>query len=141
MAVAQRRGRRTARLALLGYLLVPVVLTLSADAPSTAFQAFTRVLQGTVDAVTVGEVTVSAREAESLANLLMFIPIGLLLRLSLPSWRLTALLAVSAAGSLAIELVQYLLLPGRTPTLVDVVSNSGGAAIGLVLAADLRRSR
>lgn len=130
--------RRFARAALLVYLLVPALLTLGGSQPTGWLLDFYAGLQEVVDVLTVGRATVSLREAEALANVLMFVPVGVLLRLSYPQQPLSLLLTVSAVGSLAIEVVQFLLLPGRVPSLVDVLNNTGGAAIGLTLGADAR---
>lgn len=129
---------RYARVALLAYLVVPLVLTLSGSAPTSGFASFYAGLRPVVDYVTVGQGQVSLREAESLANVLMFVPLGLLLRLSFPRQPLTVLLLALSLGSMSIEAVQYLLLPGRVPSLIDVLNNTGGAAIGLALGADAR---
>ena len=71
---------------------------------------------------------------ESAANVVMFIPLGLLTALLLPSgWRW-----LTPAGALlfsaAIELCQQSFLPGRHASLQDVWVNTLGAAIGTVLA-------
>jgi glycopeptide antibiotics resistance protein len=71
---------------------------------------------------------------ESGANVLMFIPLGLLTALLLPSgWRwLTPAGALLFSG--AIEWCQKSFLPGRHASLQDVWVNTLGAAIGTVLA-------
>ena len=130
--------RRFARAALLAYLLVPAALTLTGSQPAAGLLDFYGGLQQAVDLLTVGRARVSLREAEALANVLMFVPVGLLLRLSYPQQTLSLLLLMSAVGSLGIEVVQFLLLPERVPSLVDVLNNTGGAAIGLTLGADAR---
>ena len=72
------------------------------------------------------------------ANIAMFIPIGLFLGLAIAHrlwW--VAILAVPAFSS-AIELTQYLLLPSRYATLMDVLANSIGGWIGVLAAFALR---
>jgi hypothetical protein len=62
------------------------------------------------------------------ANLALFLPLGLALRAcGLGPWR-----AAAAAGacSVAVELLQAAGIPGRDPTLSDVVANTGGALLG-----------
>ena len=138
----RRPGRRVtvaARAALLGVLLAAVVVTLSPDAPVRELFSFHEWLARVVRRATLGRTEVSVREAESLANVLLFVPIGLLLRLALPQLLSSALLVLATAGSLGIEVVQYALLPGRTPSVADVLFNGGGAAIGLVLGVDAQR--
>jgi glycopeptide antibiotics resistance protein len=128
-----------ARWLLLAYLLVPAALTLSADSPSAALNDFYELADRVVDLVTQGRVDLSINDAEALANVALFVPIGLLLRPSLLRAPLSGLLLVAALGSLAIEVVQYALLPDRIPSLIDVLLNAAGAAVGLVLADDVQR--
>jgi VanZ family protein len=70
---------------------------------------------------------------EPLANVALFVPLALLLCRALPAVRRRAVWLVCVAGSAGVELVQLLFLPGRTASVVDVVTNSTGAAIGVVL--------
>lgn len=128
-----------ARLGLLCLLLLAAVLTLSPDAPTRGLSGFHESLARLVSRITLGRTHVSVGEAEALANVLLFVPIGLLLRLALPRVLSTVLLLAATAGSLSIEVVQFLLLPGRTPSLVDVLTNGGGTAIGLVVGVDVQR--
>jgi glycopeptide antibiotics resistance protein len=139
--MGSRRGSTTwaARTALVAYLLLPASLTLTSAPATGALQGFHEALRSIVQYLTFTDVQVSLREAEALANVLMFIPIGLLLPLALPRAYLSALLLLAVAGSLAIETTQYLALPDRVPSLLDVVMNSVGAAAGLVPGGDLRR--
>lgn len=132
------RGTRSARAALAAYLLAPALLTLG-PTPFAELHTFTRVLQEVAAVLTDGRADVSVREAEALANIVLFLPLGLLLALSWPRAYLTLLLVVAGAGSLAIELTQYAVLPDRVPALLDVAMNTAGAAAGLVLGSDARR--
>lgn len=77
---------------------------------------------------------------EVTANVVMFVPLGLLLpwtRLARSPW-----LAVPAglAFSAAIETTQ-LALPGRVSTVVDVLANTGGAALGAAVVVAFRALR
>ncbi len=67
----------------------------------------------------------SLREAEALANLLLFVPFGALLALAVPRLLLVALLGFTCATSIGIELTQYVFLPDRVPSLLDVIMNIG----------------
>ncbi|MET1153069.1 VanZ family protein, partial [Arthrobacter sp.] len=71
---------------------------------------------------------------ESTANVVMFVPLGFLTALLLPSgWRwLTP--AGALLFSVAIEWCQQSFLPGRHASVQDVWVNTLGAAIGTVLA-------
>lgn len=141
MSAGSSRWPDVARLALLGYLLVPAVLTLTPDPSGSLLQDFYELLRRAVDQVTFGRAGVSLREAEGLANVLLFIPAGVLLPLALPRFPLSVLLFGATVASLLIESVQYVFLPDRVPSLLDVLLNGGGAAIGLVLGGDARGSR
>lgn len=76
---------------------------------------------------------------DATANLLGYMPLGLLLTLAvrrrLRRWAWAALLAVAAGAALsfAMELTQQL-LPLRVPSLMDWVLNTAGTALGALLA-------
>jgi glycopeptide antibiotics resistance protein len=84
---------------------------------------------------------------EFTANVLMFVPLGLFLVLLFGrrQWWLAVLLG--SAISVAIELSQGAFLPTRVSDLGDVIANSSGALIGVVVGtivmtvSDLRRRR
>ena len=109
--------------------MVPAALTLSADSPSTALRDFFELSSRLVDRLTGGRVDLSLSEAEALANVVLFVPIGLLMRPSVPRAPLSGLLLVAALGSLAIEVVQFTLLTDRIPSLIDVLLNAAGAVL------------
>lgn len=118
------RGTRVARAALVAYLLVPALLTLGLT-PVAELQTFTATLQRVAAVLTSGRADVSVREAEALANLVLFLPLGLLLALSWPRAYLSLLLVVAGAGSLAVELTQYgaggaPIVPPRPPEVCPV---------------------
>jgi glycopeptide antibiotics resistance protein len=72
---------------------------------------------------------------EFTANLLMFIPLGLLLTLALrprPARWVPPLAGFVA--SMLIELVQFTLLPQRFTTVSDVIANTIGGALGWLIA-------
>ena len=65
-------------------------------------------------------------------NVLLFMPLGLGLRLLGWSWRRTVLM--SASLSFAVEFLQFYVVPGRDASLSDLVTNTTGAAIGGAIA-------
>lgn len=71
---------------------------------------------------------------EFTANVLWFVPLGLLGVLAVGRRWWWLVLLGGAAVSTAIEAGQWLLLPERTPTPVDVIANTLGVAIGVALA-------
>ncbi|MBJ7452385.1 MAG: VanZ family protein [Blastococcus sp.] len=74
----------------------------------------------------------SSATVEMAANVLLFVPLALLFAGAAP--RLPGMLVwlICTAASAAVETAQ-LVLPGRQPTVRDVVLNSAGAAIGVLL--------
>ena len=72
------------------------------------------------------------------ANVLMFIPLGFLVALLLPARIWWLALIICPAMSIAIELTQALALSARFATVVDVMSNSLGAVVGILIAVMLR---
>ena len=77
---------------------------------------------------------------ESTANVVLFVPLGILLTLILTRRRWV--LPIALAATIAIEVVQAVLLPERTPAVSDVIANLVGAGIGMLATlAVLRRGR
>ena len=70
---------------------------------------------------------------EFVANVILFIPLGVLVARLL---RVRSYLAVGVGilVSIGIELVQWLLLPARTPSAYDVLANTIGTAFGVLIA-------
>lgn len=75
---------------------------------------------------------------EFLANVVIFMPFGLLLVATLRR-RGTLALLIAVGVSVGMEAGQAMFLLERTPSLLDVVANTAGAAIGIVIALDLLR--
>ena len=77
---------------------------------------------------------------EFLANIVLFVPFGLLVGL-LTRLRPGTVVGLGLATSVAIELAQLLFLPERVADVRDLVANTLGAAVGvgLLLAARTRR--
>lgn len=81
---------------------------------------------------------VTYTQLESFANVMLFVPLGLLIALLTPTrwwWAVVVALVVVAGG---IELGQALFLPGRVPTIDDVLANGTGGLIGVMVAAVIR---
>ena len=73
--------------------------------------------------------------ADILLNVALFLPLGL--ALSADGWRPLRALTLGAAFSLAIEIAQFA-IPGRDPSLSDVLSNTLGTALGIGLVRSAR---
>ncbi|WP_181158131.1 VanZ family protein [Microbacterium sp. MYb64] len=70
---------------------------------------------------------------EFAANIALFVPLGVLLAVGWPRMPAMAVIAVGCAASTIIELVQ-LTMPSRYSTLSDVIANTLGTVVGLVIA-------
>ena len=77
---------------------------------------------------------------EFLANVVLFTPFGVLLVLAFPGVRWWAVVLTGFLSSIGIELVQ-LGIPSRVASVSDVIANTTGTALGLVLARSWRRGR
>ena len=67
------------------------------------------------------------------ANILLFVPLGVLLMLILR--RRYLILPIAIATTVAIECSQGLLLDKRTPSLLDIIANTAGACVGMLIIA------
>ena len=74
---------------------------------------------------------------EAAANVVMFVPLGLLLP-AVTRWRPGTVVLAGAVLSAAVETTQGLFLPERVATVQDVVMNTAGALVGVLL---VRRHR
>jgi glycopeptide antibiotics resistance protein len=73
---------------------------------------------------------------EFLANVALFVPLGILLRWGWPRMPWWLITVFGLAMTLTIESVQTL-LPSRIPAISDVVANTGGTALGALFVATL----
>ncbi|MHB1225417.1 MAG: VanZ family protein, partial [Gemmatimonadaceae bacterium] len=79
----------------------------------------------------------SAGTADVIRNLLLFLPLGV--AGALLGWRWPRALAAGFALSLTVESLQLLVVPGRDPSLSDLLTNTVGTAVGFALAAGWSR--
>lgn len=126
------------------YLAAVLVVTLWPSPQSTAAPGWAT---ATLDALRGLGIPMTLPVLEASANVVMFLPFG---ALGLPllrgtmarrrgtapgAWRAVGLVTLAGAVlSAAIELTQNV-LPGRVPTVQDVVLNTGGALLGALAAA------
>jgi glycopeptide antibiotics resistance protein len=126
------------------YLAAVLVVTLWPSPQSTAAPGWAT---ATLDVLRGLGIPMTLPVLEASANVVMFLPFGVL---GLPllrgagrrrrgtapgTWRAVGLVTLTGAAlSAAIELTQNL-LPGRVPTVQDVVLNTGGALLGALAAA------
>jgi glycopeptide antibiotics resistance protein len=121
--------RRLAGVLLFLYALGAAALTLSPYPDSRLLFAVSAPLHGIAGLTRRQGIHI----VEPVANVLLFVPLGLLLCWVLPRagrWRVWAL---CVGASTAVEAVQAAVLPHRTPSLIDVATNSAGAALGALI--------
>ncbi|WP_222192565.1 VanZ family protein [Modestobacter italicus] len=131
------RAQRWSRALLAAYLLAGAWLTLR---PSPMGRVSRPVIRAVHDLSGLSW-QVSGRLAERGGNVLLFVPLGLLLCWALPRLRRRTVWSLCVAASVGIEVTQYLFLPARYPSLVDIATNSTGAAVGVGLHWLLTRRR
>lgn len=131
-------GRRTiaARVVLPLYLAVIGVLTL---APIETRYETNETMFGVLGIRTWldPETWSSGRPWEFLANIALFVPLGILLRMAFPRARIPAVILGAVAITGGIEVLQLPLDRVSDPR--DLVANSLGGLIGVVLATRVRR--
>lgn len=76
---------------------------------------------------------------EASANVVMFIPLGALAAMALRSTPWWQLAAIGLTASLCMEVGQLLFIPARFASVIDVVTNTSGAVMGIISARLLAR--
>lgn len=126
------RTRRGTQVVLVAYLLLVGWITLTPDLADNEALGKVRVV---TDWLTTRGIPVTYDGVEAGANVLMFGPfgvlVGLLVRRRRGWW--AGVVAAGATLSVAIETAQRLFLPTRVPTVQDVVMNTAGAALGVLV--------
>ncbi|CAN5166200.1 hypothetical protein BH11ACT1_BH11ACT1_25890 [soil metagenome] len=127
--VTDRRARRVIVYAAALYLLGVARMTLW---PDFASPDQLDALRSLVAWLTKHGIPVTYDGVEAAANLVMFVPFGVLGGLLVSRRHRGAVVAAGCAVSAAIETTQLLFLPTRVATVQDVVLNTAGAAVGLL---------
>lgn len=127
--VTDRRARRLIVCAAALYLLGVARMTLW---PDFASPDELDALRSLVAWLTGHGVPVTYDSVEAAANVVMFVPFGVLGGLLVSRRHRAAVVAAGCAVSAAIETSQLLFLPTRVATVQDVVLNTAGAAVGLL---------
>ncbi|MFT2816891.1 VanZ family protein [Leifsonia sp. A12D58] len=124
-------------LALLAYAAIVLAATLS---PTPLDQGYQGAIDKVLDVLHRNGVPewFGYNKLEFSANIVMFVPLGFLITLLLPTkvWWLALIICPALSG--AIELTQGALLSERFASWGDVLSNSIGAVIGILIAVILR---
>lgn len=122
-----------ARIALVPYAIaLGLIVWLPASAASRVTGIVFRFARF-VSAHTLLPLSVSYTVFEFLANIALFVPLGLLLVAAWPRTSAWVVLLIGYSTTATIELVQTM-LPSRFATLSDVIANTLGAAIGCFIA-------
>ena len=126
--VTDRRARRLIVCAAALYLLGVARMTLW---PDFASPDELDALRSLVAWLTGHGVPVTYDSVEAAANVVMFVPFGVLGGLLVSRRHRATVVAAGCAVSAAIETSQLLFLPTRVATVQDVVLNTAGAAVGI----------
>lgn len=128
------------RLLLLVYLAVIALVVLTPEPIDRAHRAEVLALAAFLRGS--GLISLQYWQVEFTANVLLFLPLGLLLTLSLGRSRVSLWLPplCGVVLSAAAETGQLLLLPDRIASPSDVISNTLGVLLGWCVALPLRRS-
>jgi len=131
-----RPPTRTALVALFVVYLVVLVWTVlwKLEVPWTGGDTMVKL----VPFVAAGGAGASA-PVEVVANLVLFVPLGIYLGLLAPRWPWWAAAGTIAGASVALEVTQYVLAVGRSDT-TDVIVNTVGGLVGLGLLALARHT-
>ncbi|MDH5134399.1 MULTISPECIES: VanZ family protein [unclassified Microbacterium] len=133
LATRAPRGRVAARVALVGYLLFVGFTVWLPAAVSSTVTGLVGVMARWVAEAGIAPYQPSAVVLEILANVALFVPVGLLLPFAWPRLRLWQVTLAGGLLSVVIETVQGL-MPSRFPTLSDVIANTTGTFLGAVVA-------
>lgn len=95
-------------------------------------EPFLSALDPWIRRVTVGFPGLTLVRVEFIANVAMFIPLGLFLAMLLPRHR-HLVVPIGFLATCLIESVQGLFLSDRSATVADVIANTAGACIGLLV--------
>jgi len=122
-----------ALLALYLLFLAVIVLAPSSDIPDAAVDRVYRTLTG------VGAPHwLTPQLLGFVANVVLFLPLTFLGSFVRRHWSWLVWTALAGVVSAGVEVAQFLFLAGRNPSLVDVVANTLGGALGALLAGVFR---
>ncbi len=132
VAIRTPAGAVVARVLLVGYLLFVGFTVWLPAAISAKVTGLVGIIASWVADAGIASYARSAFVLEILANVALFVPIGLLLALAWPRLRVWQTVLVGALMSVLIETVQGV-MPSRFPTLSDVIANTTGTLIGALI--------
>ncbi|MFE6995702.1 VanZ family protein [Microbacterium sp. NPDC057659] len=132
------RGRTVARILLAPYLVVVLLLTWLPAKDAGQVTGIVATVAHWFEGLIPFEVGYPI--LEFLANVAMFVPLGVLATLAWPRMHGAWVIGAGAVLSTVIELVQ-LSMPSRYSTLSDVIANTLGTAVGYQVVVFWRRMR
>ena len=134
--------RSMARTSIGGVLLASyvVVILLATLWPTPLDQGYSAAIQKVLDVVHRNGIPewFGYNKLEFSANVAMFVPLGFLAALLLPAKVWWLALLICPGLSIAIELTQATFLAARFATATDVIANTIGAVVGILVAVILR---
>ena len=127
-------------LALTGLVICIVVVLLATMWPTPLDRGFESSIDRLLDVLhrNGAPMWFGYNKLEFSANIAMFVPVGFLLTMLLPGKLWWLALILCPALSMGIEFTQATFLAARFATINDVIANSSGAVIGIVLAVMIR---
>ncbi|MGY5883409.1 VanZ family protein [Modestobacter lacusdianchii] len=136
------RAQHAQRPALLGPAAFAVLLTVGVVTlgPAWLVADARRAVTAAVEALAAPwPGAVHRAQVETVANVLLFVPVGALAAAALRRWDQLLPMTLGVGAAVLVELAQST-VPGRVPDLVDVAANSAGTVVGVaVTTACLRR--
>ena len=128
------RTRAVARVLLTVYAITLTLIALWPVPVDSGAGGFLRAVARVLPALTYSRI-------EFAANILLFVPLGVLLMLIVR--RRYLILPTAIVVTVSIESVQGLLLDQRTPSVLDIIANTAGACFGMLVVsvAAARRAR
>ncbi|MBT2485013.1 MULTISPECIES: VanZ family protein [unclassified Microbacterium] len=133
-AARTRSGFVVARVLLVDYLLFVGFTVWLPATISAKVTGLVGILAKWIAARGIADYYSSAVVLEFLANVALFVPIGLLLALGWTRLRLWQVVVVGAAMTVVIEAVQGF-MPSRSPTISDLIANTLGTFLGAAIVA------
>lgn len=134
--IARRRRATTIVSAVLAAALIGALAVLLLS-PARLEQRLPEVVEAgrTMLGALLGPWAATLGGADLVANVVVFVPVGVLAALLLPPRAWPAALLVTPVLSGAVEAVQALALPGRVGSLTDIAAATAGGALGVGIAA------
>jgi glycopeptide antibiotics resistance protein len=130
--------KRVVGLLTIGYSVVIGLMTLGPQPSTPTTQDWARLVIGFVDRHIAASFDYA--DLEFIGNIALFFPLGLLLILFLGRGRWWVVVLIGIAATCGIEFVQHF-IPTRVPDVRDLIANSTGALVGVLVGLPFARTR